>query len=620
MSEHLQIQTRTEHSRSLEDAERFKALETLKELGFLIPLTDVDSYHGRVGYENEPEWQVDPAFRNGGNDSGNSNINGRTTLYTSSKEVGEAFAKARGRQIVNRRLSGHFKELAEHYTDEQKQSWAEKETAKRQGWYDALTDEQKASYASEPRVYTVDDFSPAGEVRHLRENMGKEELGEIWQSLSSDMKVEIHEIVSLDTDAAVIDEKFSASELNEDEQSRYFAALNTLALAVTEGAPLDFNDRHTLTPMIASVKEHEFSDFLSTDDVAALASKSGVSETTVKAFAGALNTRALSRVNPKFLVREFLRSTEDIIEVSDEDGKTPLSISYIESWLRQNHIVGIKQGVKSATLGETITSISLFDLHKATTKEGLEKKMRKIQKTMGSIASSFEGEIDGDEHLLRLLEDAHAKPKALVDAAKEVEGFQEIFDMDAGNWEGFTLAEHTETVLDNFEQNYADELPVSMLAPMRLIILAHDIGKPIASQDGRKQDQSVYNVKYATEFFQKLGIDTKMSALMVSVLGDGAKLAFDIDVRKKGAPAEAKIDALADATMTEFYGEKPTEAQKSGYIEMCRMLQICDGGAYTTMGVTRRRQGIGRYRNAPSFQGSFESPVGLGKRDIKLKK
>ena len=76
-----QLQTRTEHSRSVEDADKYRAIEALKEVGLLIPLSDVETFHGRVGMkEDEEEWTVDPTFANGYNDSGNYNVNTRPTL------------------------------------------------------------------------------------------------------------------------------------------------------------------------------------------------------------------------------------------------------------------------------------------------------------------------------------------------------------------------------------------------------------------------------------------------------------------------------------------------------------------------------------------------------------
>lgn len=621
MSEHLQ--TRTEHSRSLEDAERFKALETLKELGFLISLSDVDSYHGRLAYDGEPVWEVDPAFKNGGNDSGNHNINGRTTLYTGSEENAHAFAQARGSGVIHNRVDSHFKGVAEAYTSEQIEEWAVRETKKRREWYENLPDDTKGYYRDEPRVYTSADFSPVREGRRLKSDSNRNDFDELWRSLSSDIRKQIHEIVALDIDASVINSEFRASTLDDESEARYHDALKALSLPITEGGPVDFEDRNTLQPILASANRHKFG-WTTFDNADTIAQEAGVSQKAAQSFASAANSRILSITSPAYLVNQLLDSDKAIVSATlgegDEAIQIPISIQYAENWLRANHIVGIKQKPNSATLGKEITSISLFDLNKVMTKEGMDKKLLKIQKTMGSIASGLEGRIDGDKPLLRLLEDAHAKPKALVDAAMQVEGFKEIFDMDAGNWEGFTLAEHTETVLDNFEQNYADELPVSMLAPMRLIILAHDIGKPIASRDGDRHNQSLYNVKYAAEFFQKLGIDSDMGALMITVLGDGAKLAFDLDIRKGGDAVMAQMDNLAEQALTDFYDQAPTEEQKQGFIEMCRMLQICDGGAYTSMAVTRNRQGIGRYRNHPSFNDSFEQPVSLGKRDIRTKK
>ena len=61
-----------------------------------------------------------------------------------------------------------------------------------------------------------------------------------------------------------------------------------------------------------------------------------------------------------------------------------------------------------------------------------------------------------------------------------------------------------------------------------------------------------------------------------------------------------------------------TNSQVDAFIEMCQIVQLCDGGAYTNMAITRT-DAKGRYRNAPSFNSSFAQPIGLGKRDIKYR-
>jgi hypothetical protein len=87
-----------------------------------------------------------------------------------------------------------------------------------------------------------------------------------------------------------------------------------------------------------------------------------------------------------------------------------------------------------------------------------------------------------------------AKPRDIMQDAQRVPGYEQIFAGSAGVWEGFTLGEHTETVLRNFDETYADRMPVGLLAPMRLAILTHDIGKntDVAHLSKREQAKAKY--------------------------------------------------------------------------------------------------------------------------------
>jgi hypothetical protein len=75
------------------------------------------------------------------------------------------------------------------------------------------------------------------------------------------------------------------------------------------------------------------------------------------------------------------------------------------------------------------------------------------------------------------------------------------------------------------------------------------------------------------------------------------------------------IDTLQHMSSTDVVDESQIE----GFTEMCKILQICDGAAYTSMATTR----VGadeQYRNIALFNGSFAPPVGLGRRDIRLRR
>ncbi len=120
-----QLQTRTEHSRSIEDADRYRALDTLKELGLLVPLTELETFHGRVGTKEEvAEWAVDPSFANGSNDSGNSNVNNRPTLYSGDKATAQEFADERAG--FTQLYYSHLLKKAREYTPEENEGRLER--------------------------------------------------------------------------------------------------------------------------------------------------------------------------------------------------------------------------------------------------------------------------------------------------------------------------------------------------------------------------------------------------------------------------------------------------------------------------------------------------------------
>jgi hypothetical protein len=75
---------------------------------------------------------------------------------------------------------------------------------------------------------------------------------------------------------------------------------------------------------------------------------------------------------------------------------------------------------------------------------------------------------------------------------------------------------------------------------------------------------------------------------------------------------------LAVNALTKFKEAKPVTAEEiEGFTEMCKILQICDCGAYTSMAVTRKEANESRHRNYPSFNQSYAMPVGFGKRAIR---
>lgn len=625
------LQTRTEHSRSLEDAEKYRAIDTLKEVGLLVPVSDLETYHGRVGTAEEvAEWAVDPSFANGSNDSGNSNVNSRPTLYSGDKATAQDFADERAG--FNQLYHSHLIKKVREYTPEENEGRLERQNAfMKKLWEERVAEASEYSPAPEsPTVWTMEELLASNshvEAKHLRESLGEQAYEDFKQQYSDQRRAEVHEIVAGDTDATVLDFSFDESKLDDEAKAKYRQALRALAIPITEGSPVSWDARNEVSPFVGAMQKAK-KHLVLQKEVSELAAAAGVGEEVALQLASAYNSRQIALQKPSYLISQLIKNSKDIItdslEVDGERQELPINLEYVQRYLRENHIVGVKQSISSATLNKDITSVSFFDLEKTITAKGLETERQATWQKLGSVATSLgevmRPEVEQKQPLLRLLEDVHAKPDKLVAAAKMVEGYEDIFNGDAGNWEGFTLAEHTETVLRNFDESFAKNLPVELLAPMRLAILSHDVGKPIASARGEKHKQMEYNISQANDFLGKLGVDDQLKDLLLAVIGKGEELAFQIEVRGAGEPAVKAMRELAVNTLLKFYGsENVNDEQINGFTEMCKMLQVCDGGAYTSMAITRREGGNGRHRNAPSFNSSFAQPVGFGKRTIRLR-
>ena len=617
------LQTRAEHSRSLADAEKYQAFETLQDLGVLIPVASLEPFHGRKGSAKETmPWAVDPMFANGGNDSGNYNVNSRPTLYTAEHQTAKDFAIARAQEDVRSRLHKHLVNRVENYTPEEKQAWfqREKEELQKRASDDSII-------RRDPGTFRPEHLSAYREVQRLKHEMPEDEKKALWKELQGDLRAEVHKVVSTDPDATVLNFEFDVAKLNEEDTKKYHEALRALVIPMTAGSPVAFEDRGKPLAFADAVRALALDGgVLAIDDLDQLAEKSGLDHELVEQLAGSYNALRFAFLKPTYLASRFLKHRVDIVTDSITRGEEridiPLNLEYAQRYFKENHIVGVRDPINSATLNRRAISFSLFDLHKMGSEPQIAYQREQMQQHLGSTAESIGKlllpEVQPSSLFMRYLENPHVRPEELVEAARSVGRFDEVFSMQTGNWEGYTLAEHTATVLRNFDENYADALPVSLLAPMRLAIVAHDLGKPQAALPDAKKSQKQYNEQYAQEFFQELGINEQLSKPLTAMIGDGEDLAYAVHIRGQNAAA---FRDFAKATLVDAFPKTDIiEQDIRGFMTLCSILQLCDGGAYTSMAVTRSLDGSGTYRNAPSFNGSFSRPTDLGQRHIRRRR
>lgn len=170
------------------------------------------------------------------------------------------------------------------------------------------------------------------------------------------------------------------------------------------------------------------------------------------------------------------------------------------------------------------------------------------------------------------------------------------FASQVGLWEGFTLGEHTESVMLFFKENFADTCPCNKTtqAMMNLIIFCHDIGK-VEEKD--KEMYSHVSLQEKFDFYEKNTIlflnDLEIEQDNVCVLAKLINyLTQSLEQVTTNYYVAKNLDLLPvldeySLKVLEKCGLDNSQKMVDGLSVMARVLQTCDGGAYTIYGKTR---------------------------------
>ena len=435
------------------------------------------------------------------------------------------------------------------------------------------------------------------------------------RSLKSASSAEIHHIASEDPDAVILDCD-TISELNGVDLAKTRSAIDATILGITEGSPLAFEDRDSLKRIRAT-------DFINQDgfmyqgDIRSLSRRMGIKESVVEQVGSAVNTIAFLHKGELNRLCDAFMDNQPSISIHTPDGEmrsVPINREYLANWFRENHIVGYKRNVISATLGgRTVENYLLFDLEKVNTEKENERRKRERNRRFGKIALKMSKNITRNNERGKmadyLSEHPFIKPQEIIQMAKATPGYDKLFEQDAGNWEQFKLQEHTETALRLFDKNYADILPVSMLPVMRMALLVHDIGKPVAVKNHDKANQKRYNLDFAEHFLKQNEVDEPTIELIKTMIGEGMDWTHRWMIKRDKSGGRQYYQFCED-TMKRYLGKKHVDEKTvMGFRNMLEVLQICDSAAYTTMAITRTTNGS--YRNYGMFNRTFDTYHGL---------
>ncbi|HOG24501.1 MAG TPA: hypothetical protein PK590_07610, partial [Candidatus Omnitrophota bacterium] len=149
------------------------------------------------------------------------------------------------------------------------------------------------------------------------------------------------------------------------------------------------------------------------------------------------------------------------------------------------------------------------------------------------------------------------EPKKLIEALKKVLSLGPLYSMSVGVWEGYTLEEHTLLAMSQFEKYFsATQLPGKGDKQIFRILLAlHDIGKPQAVADGRKEEQHARTLEIINEIKEELPLSPEQLNVVMSLV-DGDPIGLFIRGRAdlESTVEEIRIKAeKAGLTAAEFF-------------------------------------------------------------------
>ncbi len=205
-----------------------------------------------------------------------------------------------------------------------------------------------------------------------------------------------------------------------------------------------------------------------------------------------------------------------------------------------------------------------------------------------------------------------------METAKQVPGYKQIFEADAGNMEGYRLDEHTETTLRALDTNFANKIPVGLLPILKLSLLTHDIGKGEAARNADKENQHDYNAAEADRFMEAIGVDEPLRKLIIGMTGRAQDLTTRYLVKGE-RKAYGELAAYCTSLLREYDPTWITPRNVDALASMCMIIQTCDSIAYTDYSITRTERFGVHYRNHPAFNKNFAQKSQFQRRQATFK-
>lgn len=444
-------------------------------------------------------------------------------------------------------------------------------------------------------------------------------------------QTETYKIVPQSPDYVIFDRTFDISTLTPMQKVEFASAMEKLTtISILKLLPIKFEYRDAY-PYIREEIQRKFSQvpcgLFRDDDIndvcnnlvknsAAMQTFKTESEMRdcVTQIIAASNSKRLMRLVPNAQLRSTLRGS-DTIDVTIDGGNqisVRISSECALNLCKEIGIVGAKEAVCSATLDEEIDIVEYFDLKGVVTEQQLNDKNNRTNEIFSQISPKVEG-IIADEGVIKFFQ--HASAKEIMQYVCQNEKLAKIFSMSAGVWEGYTVGQHTEAVLNFLDDYKAKEIPEQILPLIRVAILAHDIGKGFAADPnsawyGKHKEA---NKVFAHELYAELGVDPQYMPLLDFMFTEGQDFTSQYYFGKSNNQSieqgkeeiNRNMQTACYNVAKQIFNDGDLVSAARGLQKLCIILQQCDSGSYTRYSTINAGNGLFYHGGSDRFTKSF---------------
>ena len=401
---------------------------------------------------------------------------------------------------------------------------------------------------------------------------------------------EVHKIVAIDEDAVLVNMNFNPAYLDPEDKELFNKSVATLLpFGITHGNPIIFEYKDAL-PIIMS----KLSEFQAEKQIDVL-NKEQLAEFTQ----GLKKIPQLNLIfdypdDLKFVVNSLVYANNSIHAIAKDpvatidlfienlelycDNNNPFRIGspYIFAWCKSNHIIGVEESIFAHPVCAYETIYSLFNLKNIATPKQLENMQAKKQRDFGGI-SAYLTNVVRPEYSEFL---AKANSREVMDFINQAFPCKLLFDKSSGIVEGWSVGQHTQSVLEFMDEHYSQNIPDSLKPFMKIAILAHDFGKGYAKEKYISQKRGT--LEKVPVLYDALEIPENYRGLINWIITNSQE--FTTNIALNQGNKSSNYNNLKESGATAFenaFGKTPTQNELYALINVCCTLQTCDSGSYT---------------------------------------